>query len=229
MDQRLDITSVDYSYRGDPELFKCVSLTVSAGEMVGVIGPNGAGKTTLLELAHGGLKPNAGTVQVLGEDPFTMTPVDRARKVAYLWQRQAHPSISTVFDIILSGRRPFRRLSGFTEVDEDIAVNAARRLGVDKWLEKPGAHLSGGEYQRVLLARIVAQAAPVLLCDEPGASLDPKHLWETFHTIRNLSSVEGTAVLVSIHDLSLATAMCDRIVLLVRGKILFNEIGRAHV
>lgn len=222
MDARLEIENIDFSYRKRPRLFSGLSLRIGPGELVGLIGPNGAGKTTLLELARGGLVPAAGRVRLLGASPSRLSSVERAKRVACLLQRPQAPGSSTVFDIILAGRRPYRSPSGFSAEDEDVALEAARRLGVESWLERRGAELSGGEYQRVLTARVVAQRTPLLLCDEPASSLDPKHLWSTFRLLRRLAHEDGTGILVSVHDLALACAICDRVVLLAHGEIRYD-------
>ena len=222
MEPLLAIEGLGFGYRGRPRLFSGLDLRVCPGELVGLIGPNGAGKTTLLELARGGLKPASGSVRLLGDDPRGLSPAERARRVACLLQRPQAPGASTVFDIVLGGRRPYRDLGGFSAEDEELALEAARRLGVEPWLERRGSELSGGEYQRVLLARVVAQGTPLLLCDEPASSLDPKHLWATFRLLKSLAREDGAAVLASVHDLPLAAAFCDRVVLLAEGRLCYD-------
>ncbi|PKL24008.1 MAG: hypothetical protein CVV47_12150 [Spirochaetae bacterium HGW-Spirochaetae-3] len=224
MEPRLELNDVSFSYAGRPPVFEHLGLRVYPGQVVGLIGPNGAGKTTILDLAFGRLRPRSGRVRILSCDPYEMSPIERARQIAYLIQRQNTPKAATVFDIVLSGRRPYRSLGGFMKEDEDIARWAALRLGIDDWLGRKASCLSGGEYQRVLMARIVAQSTPLLLCDEPSSSLDPKYLLSTFSLLKSLAREDSVAILVSVHDLMMASAFCDRIVLLAKGSVLFDGI-----
>ncbi len=222
MEPKIEVENLSFHYSGRPSLFDGIELSIGAGEFVGLIGPNGAGKTTLLELVYGNLKPHSGHVRLYSVEAASRNPVERARAAACLPQRLYTSGSSTVFDIVMSGRRPYRGLGGFSSEDEELALDAAKRLGVDAWLDRRSSELSGGEFQRVLVARAIAQAAPVLLCDEPASSLDPKHLWATFRLLRDLAHDDGVAVLASVHDLSLAATLCDRIVLLADGKILHD-------
>jgi iron complex transport system ATP-binding protein len=125
----------------------------------------------------------------------------------------------------MSGRRPYRSFQGYDASDERIALDAAKRLNVTEWLDRRGSDLSGGEYQRVLLARVLAQDTPLLLCDEPASSLDPKFVWSTFRLLKDLAHNEGVTVIVSIHDLALAATICDRLVLIKQGAICFDGLA----
>lgn len=225
MEPRLEITSLNFSYHGRPLLLDGIDLKLYKGEFVGLIGPNGAGKTTLLRLALGTLRPGKGSITLIGKDPAALNPIERARLVACLPQRQQAPDVSTVYDIVMGGRRPYRGISGYSAEDEHIAISSASRFGVEKWLHRKGSELSGGELQRVLLARAVAQKTSVLLCDEPASSLDPKHLWATFRHLRELAHTDGVATLVSVHDLSLAASLCDRIVVLSDGHVHYDGLA----
>lgn len=222
MDTRLVIKNLHFGYKGCPKLFKGIELNIQAGELVCLIGPNGAGKTTLIDLSLGNYKPHSGSIKIQGAEISSLKYVERAQKVACLPQRYQVAGSSTVFDVIMSGRRPYRTFSGFTAQDEAIALSAAKRLAVDSWLDRKCSELSGGEYQRVFLARVIAQETPLVLCDEPASSLDPKYLWGTFRLLRNLAHDEDIAILVSVHDLSIAATICDRIVLVADGQILYN-------
>ncbi len=225
MDACIEIEALQFGYRGRPTLFKNFELCMHRGEMVGLIGPNGAGKTTLLELVQGKLKPSAGSIRVLGVDASARSVVERAQIAACLPQKHQSPGAATVYDIIMSGRRPYRSFQGYDASDERVALDAAERLNVSDWLDRKGSDLSGGEYQRVLLARVLAQDTPILLCDEPASSLDPKYVWSTFKLLKDLAHNDGVAVLVSIHDLALAATMCDRLVLIKNGEICFDGLA----
>lgn len=227
MDESLIIENVHFGYKGGPTLFNGVYLKVHSGEVVGIIGPNGAGKTTLIGLSSGQYRPIKGCIRVHGVDMRSLKPIERARHIACLPQGNHIDGAATVFDVIMSGRRPYRTFGGYTSRDEEIALVAAKRLSVESWLDRPYAHLSGGERQRVALSRVIAQKTSIVLCDEPATSLDPKYLWSTFRLIRDVSHDDGVAVLVSIHDLSVACSICDRVVLVAQGHILYDGLASA--
>jgi len=217
METLIECTQLDFSYDRRKPVLSSIDLQVRRGEFIGIIGPNGAGKTTLLELIQGNLKPGNGTVQVQANDPHALKPIERARSISYLLQKQELPGSATVFDLVLSGRRPYRTISGFEQVDYEIVSAAMKTLGVEVWMEREARTLSGGELQRVMLARIVAQDSPIILCDEPAAGLDPKYRISTFETLKALSARERKAIIVTVHDLSLAVTYCDRIILISGG------------
>ncbi|WP_425462496.1 ABC transporter ATP-binding protein [Martelella lutilitoris] len=193
-----------------------VALSVGHGELVGLIGPNGAGKTTLLKACLGLIRA-AGDVQLMDRPLARMTPLERARAVAYLPQDHEIAWAVAVRHIVGLGRQPWRDCSAFGDyAGGQIVARAMARMGVEGLAERRANTLSGGERARVLIARALAQATPLLIADEPVAGLDPAHqiaLMEVFASLLN----EGRSVVCSLHDLGLAARWCTRLVVLSQG------------
>jgi len=204
------------------EAVQGVSLTVAAGEVVGLIGPNGSGKSTSLQVLAG-LHPAArGEVKLDGRVLSSLTPTERARHLAYLPQNpQCHWPLS-VRQVVALGRLPHRGgWGGGTGGADDMraVAGAMERLDVTELAGRPVNRLSGGEKMRVMLARALAVEPLVLLADEPVDGLDPYHQLHVMELLRQLAG-EGRGVLVVLHELSLAERFCDRLVLLHAGRVL---------
>lgn len=196
-----------------------VTVTAERGEFVGLVGPNGSGKTTLLRTISGSLSPDTGRVSIEGDDVHSLSSRAASQRVAVVPQ---DTSISFSFDvrqIVEMGRTAHRgRFESTTDKDR-LAVDAALdRTGTEQFSDRSIDAISGGERQRVLLARAVAQETPALLLDEPTASLDVNHAIETLGLVRSLVE-DGTAAIAAIHDLDLAARYCDSLVLLSDGEI----------
>jgi iron complex transport system ATP-binding protein len=196
-----------------------VTLEAGPGEWVGLIGPNGAGKTTLLR-AIGGLVPCDGAILVRGEDAAVLTRRALARLVAYVPQRPVVPGAMAVLDYVLTGRTPHIAYLG-TEGRRDLAVarGVLRRLELESLAGRPLGSLSGGELQRAVLGRALAQEAPILLLDEPTSALDVGHQQTALELIDALRSEAGLTVVAAMHDLTLAGQFADRLVLLDEGEV----------
>lgn len=200
-------------------IVNAASLSVASGELVGLVGPNGAGKSTLLK-AILGLRPKAsGDILLDGHDFLAMPASQRARAVAFLPQDRRVEWRLPARDIVMLGRYPHRARFGAPAPDDRAAV--ARALdAVDghSFIDRPVTVLSGGERTRILLARALAVEAPILLADEPIASLDPYHQLHVMEILRDRAHA-GAAVLAVIHDLALAARFMDRLVLMHEGAI----------
>lgn len=198
-----------------------LDLEVRAGEVVGVLGRNGSGKTTLLRGATGLLRAFAGRVELLG-DPIERLPRrEIARRVAVVPQEGIPPFPFTALDVVLMGRAPRLRPFEFEgEEDLDAARRALREVGAAQFADREISALSGGERQRVVVARALAQEAPLLLADEPTAHLDLHHAVEVFALLGRLARERGLGVLVVTHDLNLAARHCDRLALLAEGRLI---------
>ena len=217
----LTLRDLRYSHApGLPDALSGASLTVAAGEVVGVVGPNAAGKSTLARIACGLLAPVSGQV-LLGADPMAKVPRrERARRVAFLPQHQPADLAFTAREVALMGRAPHLGLWALEgERDRAIADAALAEADVLGLAERPVAQLSGGERQRVFLARAFAQQASMLVLDEPTAGLDLGHQVLLVNALRRRAR-EGNGALLVLHDLALAGAACDRLVLLVCGQVL---------
>ena len=196
-----------------------VDLDVHPGEWVGLIGPNGAGKTTLLN-AIVGTVGSIGSVSVDGVDIVELSPARRARRVALVPQRPVVPAGMLAFTYVLLGRTPhIGHLSSEGRHDLDVASAAMAELGVDHLADRDIATLSGGELQRVVLARALAQDADILLLDEPTSALDVGNQQQVLEVIDVLRTTRQLTVLSAIHDLTLAAQFCNRLVLLSDGKV----------
>jgi iron complex transport system ATP-binding protein len=196
-----------------------VDLTVAAGEWVTVIGPNGAGKSTLLR-AVGGLLPATGSITLFGTPTNRLPRRQRARIVATVAQSPVVPPGMAVFDYVLLGRTPHMPPLGRESATDLAAVREVlHRLDLDRFAARHLTTLSGGELQRVFLARALAQGAPLLLLDEPTSALDIGHQQEVLELVDQLRRDRGLTVLATMHDLSIAGEYADRMVLLAGGRV----------
>jgi iron complex transport system ATP-binding protein len=197
-----------------------VSITVERGRIVGLLGPNGSGKTTLLRVLSGTLPPLSGLVVVGGEPIGQLTRRQLARRLAVVPQETHTTFDFTVLDMVLMGRYP--HLGPFAlegAADQEIAREALRATGTAALEARAFATLSGGEKQRVIIASALAQASEMLLLDEPTAALDLAYQVEIASLLRRLNREHGTTMLVSTHDLNLAAALCQDVVLLKAGRV----------
>ena len=213
----LDIHSLRVAYNGKP-ILKDISLSVQAGEVLAVIGPNGAGKTTLIRAASGVLPHSAGQILVGGEGLYGLGPRQRARQLAVVPQARYLPGSFSVEQTVLLGRTAYLGWLGTPQPqDTERAEWALERAQLTDLRERRLDQLSGGEQQRVLLARALAQGSPLLLLDEPTTHLDLQYRVNLIRLIHNLAHEEGLAVLMAMHDLNLVAQHADRVLLLVDG------------
>lgn len=214
----LEARGLGFSY-GENSVLEDVSLDLRRGEMVGILGPNGGGKSTLLRLLSGVLEPKRGEVRLHGRPLREWSRPEIGRTVAVVPQDTHIEFPFSVTEVVLMGRAP--HLAGFafeTERDIEVARRAMERTGVTELGGRTIQEVSGGERQRVILARALAQEAEVLLLDEPGAFLDIRHAVEIHDLLRELPR-EGKAVLCVLHDLNLAALYCDRVALFAGGRL----------
>ena len=204
-------------YGGVPVLHD-FSLHVAAGEIAAVIGPNGCGKSTLLRCTAGLLRPHSGRVLVNGEDIHGLAPRERARRIALLPQHFVGGENLSAEHMAMLGRTPYLPPYGAPATIDHAVVERALRA-VDAWSlrGRPVGELSGGERQRVMLARALAQEPQVLLLDEPTSNLDIRYQYEVLAVVRRLARREHLAVLLVLHQINLAAAVADTMVLLGSG------------
>jgi len=203
--------------RGGVEVLSDVSLTIERGEFLALVGPNGVGKSTLLQTMGGLVPPSAGTVLVDDQAIESLSARQTARLVASVPQDTAFDFDFSVREIVEMGRTPYRkRLRRAPDLDGPAQVDRAlERTETARFADRSVASLSGGEKQRVLLARALAQDALALLLDEPTASLDINHQVRTLDLVASL----GETVVAAIHDLELAARYADRVALLSDGAV----------
>lgn len=215
----VEVQRVRFAYEATP-VIDDVSFSVDPGEILGVIGPNSVGKTTLLRLLSNVLVPRSGTIRLAGRDLAGLKRFEVARMLAVVPQDVVLAFPFMVREFVLMGRYPHSRGHFFEGPDDLIAADEAlRSAGVVGLADKPVHALSGGERQRVLVARALAQRPRLLLMDEPSAHLDLHHQVELARLIRRLNREEGTTVVLVSHDLNLAAELCDRLLLLARGRV----------
>ena len=210
------ITASELGYSVDGvQLLHGVSFGVASGQMIGVIGPNGAGKTTLLQLLSGERDPTTGSVEIGGTD-LSDIPLDQlALQRSVLPQHHLLQFAFRCLDVVLMGRFPH---PGSAEEARAVAFDAMRETDTEHLESRRYTTLSGGEQTRVSFARVIAQDTPVILLDEPTASLDLRHQELVMTTLRGLADA-GAAVVAVLHDINLAARFVDRILLLNDGTV----------
>lgn len=213
----LDHIGVDY---GQQRILHDLDLDIHDHCITAVMGPNGCGKTTLLRCIGGLLKPTSGDVIIDGRPVANYTPRELARRMAFVRQHAQTDFDFTAFEIVLMGRNPYqRRLQNESQADWDIVERCMRQTGTWHLRFSVPSQMSGGELQRVMIARALAQETPLLLLDEPVSSLDIAHQLDV---MRLLHSATDKTILIVIHDLNLALQFCDRILLLHDGQALYH-------
>lgn len=214
----IELKHIQVSY-GKREILRDIDATIAPGRITAVMGPNGCGKTTLLRCIGGLLEPTSGSVGIDGQEVGSYSARALAQKVAFVRQQAQTDFEFSAFETVLMGRNPYQHhLQNESQKDWDIVEQCMKQTNT--WhlrLAKP-AEMSGGEMQRVMIARALAQQTPVLLMDEPVSNLDIAHQLEIMRLLR---TTDKTVVIV-IHDLNLALQFCDDLMLIHNGALLFH-------
>ncbi|ADJ15024.1 heme ABC transporter ATP-binding protein [Halalkalicoccus jeotgali] len=215
----IDVRDLDVRL-GGMAVLDSVSTSIGEGRFVGLVGPNGAGKSTLLRAIGAVLKPDAGTVLLGDEDVHDLPSRAASRRVATVPQDTSLSFDFDVREVVAMGRTPYRSRfrSSADPAGEETVERALSRTETEAFAERSIGAVSGGERQRVVLARALAQETPILLLDEPTASLDINHQIRTLELVRDLAD-DGKTVIAAIHDLNLAAHYCDELLLLSKGAI----------
>lgn len=215
----LELRDLEVRY-GERRALSGVSLTVPEGQFVALAGPNGSGKTTLIRAALGFLAPSEGTVEVFGDALSTLTPRERALRVAWVPQDETPRDDVPLLDYVLYGRYAHQgMLEGESEEDRQLAYALLEEVGLADRAHDGVLSISGGERQRVVLARALAQEPRLLLLDEPTSHLDIGHQLDVLGRVRALARARSVTVVAAMHDLNLAARFSDRIVVLSRGRV----------
>ena len=213
----MEIKNLSYHYKGYPQVLNDVSFDIEPGKFLAILGNNGVGKSTLLKCFNHILKPDAGEVLLDGQNLLKMLGREVAKQVAFV--SQSVPSTQmTVHDVVMLGRRPYMKW-GFTPEDHAIVHEAMDRLGLNAMRGRFLGQLSGGEKQKVMLARALAQQPKALLLDEPTSALDIQNQYQVLKIVRDICHKDNMVAVVVIHDLNLALRFCDHFLLLKDGKV----------
>ena len=214
----LELERVSASY-GPRTVLRDVDLTIGAGEWIGVVGPNGAGKSTLLRLMTGLLEPTHGVVRVDGQPLRGLDRDALARHIAVVPQPSSLPFAATVESVVALGRLPHEdRIRGLRPADRAAVSGAIERVGLGRLVGRDVRELSLGERQLVLLAVAIAQAAPIIMLDEPTVHLDIRHQFDVMDLLADLHARDGRTIVTVLHDLHLASRI-PRLLVVADGRI----------
>lgn len=212
----LEVKDLSYSI-GQTTLIKEICLSITKGSFVGLVGPNGCGKSTLLKNIYRVYQPDQGIVLINGTNIRDLSSRDAAKQMSVMVQESNVEFDMYVLDMVLLGRYAHKRLlSDTTKEDIRIARDSLKAVGMEGYEDRSFSSLSGGEKQRVLVARALTQQADIILLDEPTNHLDIGYQYQ----IMNILKAQNITVFSSIHDLNLAAYYCDRLVLMNHGKII---------
>ena len=212
---KLHVENVSFSYENQ-NIIEDIHLHVKKGEFVGLLGPNGSGKSTILKTLYRALDPDGGKVLLNDEDLLKMKIKRVAQEVGVVGQENDLPFDFKVEEIVGMGRNPYKRLfEGDTKEDKAVVENALKQTGIEALAKRNYIQLSGGEKQRVLIARVLAQQTDLLILDEPTNHLDIYYQLQMFDLVKGL----GVTALAAIHDLNIAALYCDRLYVVKDGRL----------
>lgn len=212
----IQIKNISFSYAGN-EVLKNISFDVQSGECVGILGNNGAGKSTLITCLNKIRTPKTGEIYIDNQNVLKMSRLETARRISYVAQKN-ELSRMTVFDCVLLGRKPYIKWS-LSQEDINLCDSMIEQIGLEKFTLRYINELSGGELQKVMLARAFVQQPQLLLLDEPTSSLDPKNQYEMLALVRRMAQEKNISTLIVIHDLNLALRYCDKFVFIRDGVV----------
>lgn len=211
------VKGLDFSYGKTCRVLEQIDFDAQEGQCVAVLGNNGAGKSTMIKCLNRILQPQEGTVVVNGRDIQNLRRQKIAQEMAYVSQ-QNESSQFTVYDAVLLGRKPYIKMNPVEE-DHRITRNIIERMGLESFSLRYIDELSGGELQKVMLARALAQQPKVLMLDEPTSNLDLKNQYEVMSIIRDIAIQDKICVIIVIHDLNLALRYCDSFMFIKNSRV----------
>jgi iron complex transport system ATP-binding protein len=214
---KLAVKNLQFSYHSK-EVLKDFCLDIANGQIVSIVGPNGSGKSTLIKCIDRILNPSQGKILVDRRDVTKMSRMELARTIAYVPQNSLRVFPNTVFDVVLMGRRPHLGWK-CAKRDEEIVWARLQLLGIENLALNPFTELSGGQQQKVLIARALAQDTGFILLDEPTSNLDIWHQLDVMEILRVLVKKQDLTAMIAIHDLNMAARYSDAIVMMKEGVI----------
>lgn len=224
---QIEVQHIDFQY-GPRPFFQDLSVTVAEGEFCAVVGPNGSGKTTLLKCMAGLLSPSAGRILVAGREVRDYSPMEYARKVSFVPQHQDTIFDLPVYEVVMMGRNPYQKHWQMQSADdEEVVMQMLEKCHLLPLKDRNISELSGGELQRTLIARAMAQQAPIMLLDEPLANLDVAHKFEIMDILTELNASEHVTVIIILHDFPMAIEYARQALLMKEGRILAHDDVRA--
>ena len=218
---KIEIKDVEFGYSKN-KVLDGISINIDKGECVSILGPNGTGKSTLIKCIDGLLKPQKGTIKINGEDVQKIKREKLATQLGYVAQSCNSAFSLTVFDMVLLGRSPYIKWKS-SKSDELKVFKALKKLNIEDIAMKNFNELSGGQQQKVIIARALAQETEILLLDEATSNLDIRHQLEVMYIIKKLTKEENITAVMIVHDLNIAARFSDKILIMKNGKI--NKAG----
>lgn len=213
----LEVNNITFGY-GEKNILQDVTFNINEGEILSLLGPNGTGKTTLIKCINNILKTKEGDILLNKQNISKMKAKDRAKSIAYVPQYSTVNFQISVIDTVMMGRTPFIG-SNVTKEDKEIVFDIVKMMDLERYAFKDINNMSGGERQRVLIARALAQEPKILILDEPTSSLDMKNQLLILRLIKKIVVEKRIAVIMSIHDLNLASMFSDKILMLKESKV----------
>ncbi|HOJ11776.1 MAG TPA: ABC transporter ATP-binding protein [Clostridiales bacterium] len=213
----IKVKHLDFSYKKDRIILEQISFDASHGQCIAILGNNGAGKSTLVKCLNHILTPQNGIIYINGEDIRNLKRNEIAKSVAYVAQRNFADKL-TVFDTVLLGRKPYIKFEP-KQKDIEITESVIKRMGLENFSLRYVDELSGGEMQKVMLARALAQQPGILLLDEPTSNLDLRNQYEVMSVIREIAKQENISVIIVIHDINLSIRYCERFLFIKDNKV----------
>ncbi|NMB78985.1 MAG: ABC transporter ATP-binding protein [Methanomicrobiales archaeon] len=214
---KLSLKNLSFGYTST-EILHNMTLDIGDGQIVSIVGPNGSGKSTLIKCIDRILTPKAGSILINRRELTTMDRMELARNVSYVPQNSVRVFPNSVFEVVLMGRRPHLGWRG-DSFDEEKVWEVLQLLGIENLALSPFNQISGGQQQKVLIARALAQDTGVILLDEPTSNLDIWHQIDVMEIIRSLMHKQDLTALIAIHDLNMAARYSDAVVMMKRGRI----------
>lgn len=214
----LKVNNVSFGYDKNKMIIDNISLNVDQGEILGILGPNGTGKTTFLKCINNIYKPISGNISYKNKIITELKQEDIAKIIAYVPQYSTNYFSINVINSVMMGRMPYVN-KNYTAEDEEIVFSIIKKMNLEEFAFRNIKEMSGGERQRVFIARAMAQQPKIIILDEPTSSLDLHNQLFILHTITKLAKENNITIIMTIHDLNLASMFCDKILMLKDAKI----------